>query len=99
MQWIVGHKPKLRIVVIYISYLSAIDSFRWNIESTLELDFEGVDNLMGPNGPHFDLKYHHDIIYESQIDSRFILVHKGVLVISQHYTWDNEQGFWIGLIN
>ena len=36
---------------------------------------------MGLNGPYFELIYHDDIVYEDWIGSRFILVHKGVLVI------------------
>ena len=36
---------------------------------------------MGPNGPHSELIYHDDMVYENWIDSRFILVHKGFLVI------------------
>ena len=53
-----------------------------NVESTSKLDYEGVNTLMGPNGPHAELIYHDDIVYEGWIDSKFILVHKGVFVIS-----------------
>ena len=36
--------------------------------------------------------YHDDMVYEGWIDSRFILVHKGILVIMKDYIEDNEQG-------
>ena len=57
--------------------------FQWSIESTLELDSKGANTLMGPSGPRFKLIYHDDTVYEGLIDSRFILMHKGVLVITQ----------------
>ena len=38
---------------------------------------------MGPNGPRFDLIYLVGMDYEGQINSRFTLVHKGTLVITQ----------------
>ena len=46
----------------------------------------------GLSGPCFELIYYDGMTYEDWIDSRFILVHKGVLVILQGYTRDNEQG-------
>ena len=55
--------------------------------------------LWGCSGPHYDLIYHDDTIYEGWIDSRFILEHKGVLVIMQGCTNDNEQVLWIELID
>ena len=54
MQWIVGHEPKLRPIVIYIGYWSAIDSLQWNVESTLKLDYEKVSTPMAPKGLHFE---------------------------------------------
>ena len=51
------------------------------------------------NGPHSKLIYHDVIVYEDWIDFRFILVHKGVLVIMQGYIWDSEQSLWFGLID
>ena len=39
--------------------------------------------VMGASGPHSELICHDDTIYEGWIDSRFIIVHKGVLVIIQ----------------
>ena len=54
---------------------------------------------MSRSGPHFELIYHDDMIYEGWISFRFNLVHKGVLVIMQDCTWDSEQGLWIGLID
>ena len=54
---------------------------------------------MGPSGPCFKLIYHHDTIYKGWISSRFILVYKGILVITQCCIRDNEQGLWIELID
>ena len=54
---------------------------------------------MGPNGPHFELIYYDGTVYEGWIDSWFIFVHKGVLVIMQGCTRDSEQVLWIELIN
>ena len=64
MQWIVDHEPKLHLIVIYIGYWNAIDYLQWNVESTLELDFEGANTTMGPNCLYFELIYHDDTIYE-----------------------------------
>ena len=64
MQWIEGHRPEFRLVVIYIGYQSAVNSFQWNVESTLELDFEGASTPMGFSGPRFELIYYDDIVYE-----------------------------------
>ena len=36
---------------------------------------------MGPNGPYYELIYHDGVVYEGCIGSRFILVHKGALII------------------
>ena len=46
---------------------------------------------MGPNGPHSELIYHDDMVYEGWIGSRFTLVYKGVLVITQDCIEDSEQ--------
>ena len=54
---------------------------------------------MGSSGPCFELINHDDMVYESWIGSRFILVHKGVLVIMQGCIGDNEQIIWSGLID
>ena len=54
---------------------------------------------MSHSGPHFELIYNDDMIYEGWISFRFNLVHKSVLVIMQGCTWDSEQGMWIGLID
>ena len=45
------------------------------------MDYEGSNTPMGPNGPHFELKYLVGMGYEGQIGSKFTFVHKGVLVI------------------
>ena len=49
---------------------------------------------MGASGSYSKLIYHDGIVYESWIGSRFILVHKSVLVIMQGCTKDSEQGLW-----
>ena len=54
---------------------------------------------MGPNGPHSKLIYYDGTVYEDWIGSRFILVHKGVLVIMQGCTRNNKQGLRFGLID
>ena len=46
---------------------------------------------MGLSGPRFKLIYHDDTVYEGWIGSRFILMHKGILVILQDCIGDNEQ--------
>ena len=84
MQWIVGHRPKLRLIVIYIGYWSAIDYLQWNVESTSKLDYKGVNIPMGPTNPHSKLTYYDDTIYEGLIDYRFILVHKGINYATLH---------------
>ena len=38
------------------------------------------------NGLRFELKYHDGMIYEGWIFSKFIVVHKGILVITQGCT-------------
>nr|CAN76276.1 hypothetical protein VITISV_032228 [Vitis vinifera] len=53
----------------------------WDIESTLELDFEGLSISMGPSGPHSELIYLVGMSYEGWIGFRFTFVQKGVLVI------------------
>ncbi|KAL6348408.1 hypothetical protein AAG906_005716 [Vitis piasezkii] len=53
----------------------------WDVESTSKLDYEGVNASMGPSGSHSKLINHVDMIYEGWIDSRFNLVHKGVLIL------------------
>ena len=90
MQWIVGHRLELRLIVIYIRYQSATDSFQWNVESTSELDSKKASPLIGSIGPCFDLIYHDDTIYESWIGSWFTRMYKGILVIMQGYTRNSE---------
>ena len=81
MQLIVGHRPELHLVVIYIKYWNVVNFFQWNIKSILELNYEEVSIFISFNGPNFDLIYHDYTIYEDWIDSRFTLLHKGDLVI------------------
>ena len=92
MQWIVGHRPKLLLIVIYIRYWSAIDSLQWNVESSSKLNFERASTPMSLNGLRSKLISHDDTVYEGWIDSRFTLVHKGILVIIQDCLGDNKQG-------
>ena len=64
MQWIVGHEPEFRLVLIYIKYWDVVNSLQWDIELISKLDFEGASTLMGPNGPCSKL-YHDGIIYKN----------------------------------
>ena len=82
MPWIVCHRPKLRLIFIYLGYQSTIDSFQWYVESTLELDFEGVNTPMGPSGPYSKLIYLVGMCYEDHIKFKFTFVHKVILVIT-----------------
>ena len=97
MYWIVSYIPDLHPIVIYIRYWSAVGSLEWNVKSTSKLDSKGANTSMGLSGPRSKLTYHNGTVYK--IGSRFILLHKGILVISQGYTWNNEQGLWFGLID
>ena len=47
---------------------------------------------MSLNGLRSKLISHDDTVYEGWIDSRFTLVHKGILVIMQDCLGDNKQG-------
>ena len=87
------------LIVIYIGYWGSVDSLQWDVESTLELDYEGTSILMGPSGPHFELIYLVSTNYEGQIDFRFTFVINDILVIMQGCTKISGQGFWIGLID
>ena len=100
MQQMVNHRLELHLVVIYKGHWSAIDHpLQWNVESTSELDYEGTNTPMGPSGPHFELIYHDDTIYEGWICSRFTLFHKIVLVNIEDCIGDSEQILWIGQID
>ena len=46
---------------------------------------------MDSNGPHSELIYHDDTIYEGW-SSKFTLIHKSVLVIMHGNTNDSEKG-------
>ena len=47
----------------------------------------------------FKLIYYDDTVYEGWIDSKFTLMHKGILVIMQSCIGDSEQGLWIRQID
>nr|CAN76323.1 hypothetical protein VITISV_037363 [Vitis vinifera] len=51
----------------------------WDVESTLQLDSKGASIPMGPDDPHSELIYLVGMGYKGSIDSRFTVVHKGVL--------------------
>ena len=53
---------------------------------------------MGHSGPCSDLIYQNDIVYEGWIDSRFTLMLKSILVITQGCIGNSKQILWIGLI-
>ena len=63
------------------------------------MNYEGGSTPMDPNSPRSELMYHDDMVYEGWIDSWFILMQKGVLVIMQGCTNDSKQVLWIGLID
>ena len=52
------------LVVIYIGYLSAVNSLYWDIKSILEFDYEGANTLIGPNNLHSKLIFLDDTVYE-----------------------------------
>ena len=54
------------------------------------MDYEGANTPMGLNGPHSELIYHDDTVYEGLIGVMFIFVHKGILVITQGYIGDSQ---------
>ena len=54
---------------------------------------------MGLNGPHFELIFLDDMVYESCMGFQFTFVHKGVLVITLGYRRISEQYIWIGLVD
>ena len=62
-----------------------------NVESTSKLDYEEASTPMDPSGPHSEFIYYDDTVSEGRINFRFILMHKGVLVITQDCTRDSEQ--------
>ena len=66
------------LIVIYIGYWSSVDSLQWDVESTLELDYEGANIPISPNGPCSKLIYLVGMGYEGQIGFRFNSVHKGI---------------------
>ena len=74
----VGYKPKLCLIIIYIGYWSVVYSLQWNVESASKLVSKRDNTPMGPNGPCFKLIYHDNTLYEGWISSWFTLVHKGV---------------------
>ena len=79
MQQIVGHKPKLCLIVIYKGYWRIVNSLQCDVESTSELDYEGANTTMGFDGSNFELKYNIDIVYEGWIGSWFTLIYKDVV--------------------
>ena len=81
MLWIVGHRLEFCLVIIYIGYWSIVDYLQQDVESTSKLDSKEDSAPMTLNGPCFKLIYHDDTSHEGQIDFRFILVDKGILVI------------------
>ena len=70
------------LVIIYIGYWSSTDSLQWDVESTLELNYEEASIPMGPNGPLSELIYLVTMGYEGRIGFKFTFVHKSVLVIT-----------------
>ena len=63
------------------------------------MDYKGASILICPSGSCSKLIYLVGMGYEGWIGSRFIFVHKGVLIIMQGCKGVSEQGLWIGLID
>ena len=53
----------------------------YDVESTLKLDFEGINTPMGLDGPRSELIFLVSTGYKGHIGSKFTFVHKGILVI------------------
>ena len=70
------------LIVIYLGYWSSIDFVQWDVESNLELAYEGASIPIGPNGPRSKIIYLVGMGYEGQTGFRFTFVHKGILVIT-----------------
>ena len=45
---------------------------------------------MGPRGPYYKLIHHDGTVYDSWISSKFILMHKGILVNMQGCIANND---------
>ena len=67
MQQTIGHRPELHLNFIYIRYWSAINYLQWDVEITLELDYEGVNTPMGLSSVLSKLIYNDDMVYEGYI--------------------------------
>ena len=52
------------LIVTYIRYWSAIDSLQWDVESTLEFDYERSSIPIGLSGPRFELIFFYGMVYE-----------------------------------
>ena len=76
MQQIVGYKPELHLIIIYIKYQSTVNSLKWDIESILEFDYEGASTPMGPSDPCFELIILDDTVYKDLMSFQFTFVHK-----------------------
>ena len=67
MQQTIGHRPELHLNFIYIGYWSAVNYLQWDVEITLELDYEGVNTPMGLSDLLSKLIYNDDMVYEGYI--------------------------------
>ena len=54
---------------------------------------------MGPNGPHSELIFFDDTIYEGWMGFLFTFMYKGILVIMQGCTRISEWYLWTELIS
>ena len=76
------------LVVIDIGYQSVVDFLQWDVELILEFDYEGASTpmgsstLMGLNGPHSELIFLDDTIYEGWMGYQFTFIYKDVLIIT-----------------
>ena len=63
-------------LLIYIEYWCSVDSLQQDVESNLELDYEGASIPIGPSGPCSKLIYLVGMDYEGQIGSRFTFMQR-----------------------
>ena len=73
--------------------------YDWDVELTLELDFEEASIPIDLNGPRSELIYLVGMSYEGRISFKFTFVYKDVLVITQGCTGVSEQDLSIRLID
>ena len=77
-----SHTRELGVSLLFTQDTREIDSLQCDVESTLELDYEGTNIPIGLSGPYFELVYLVGMGYEGQTDFKFTFVHKNILIIT-----------------